>query len=106
MSTKKLYVQHQSFFSAIDFIRVLASVQEALKDKKWIQTMNEEMHALDKNGTWDIIENPNDKRVVGYWWIYTVKYRFDDTLDRYKAMLVAKGYTQTYGLIMKKHLLQ
>lgn len=91
-------MQHQSFISAIDSIRVPTSVQEALKDKNWIQAMNEEMHALEKNGTWDIIEKPKDKRPVGCRWIYTVKYRSDGTLDRYKARLVAKGYTQTYGI--------
>ena len=35
---------------------------------------------------------------MGCRWIYTVKYKFDGTLDRYKAKLVAKGYTQTYGI--------
>ena len=82
MSTEKLFVQHQSFISAIDSIRVPASVQEALKDKNWIQAMNEEMHALEKNGTWEIIEKPNDKRPVGCRWIYTVKYQSDGILDR------------------------
>lgn len=98
VSTEKLFVQHQSFISAIDSIRVPTLVQEALKDKNWIQAMNEEMHALEKNGTWDIIEKPNDKRPIGCKWIYTVKYRSDGTLDRYKARLVAKGYTQAYGI--------
>lgn len=50
MSNEKLSVQHQSFISAIDSIRVPASVQEELKDKNWIQAMNEEMHALEKMG--------------------------------------------------------
>ena len=45
--------------------------------------MNEKMHALEKkNGTWEIVEKPNDKRIVGCRWIYSVKYRSDDTLIR------------------------
>ena len=35
------------------------------------------------------------KRTVGCRWIFTVKYRADGTLERYKVRLVAKGYTQT-----------
>ena len=60
--------------------------------------MNEEMSALEKNGTWEIVERLEDKRPVGCRWIYTMKYQSDGTLDRYKARLVAKGYTQTYGI--------
>ncbi|CAL2267767.1 unnamed protein product [Prunus armeniaca] len=37
------------------------------------------------------------KRTVGCRWIYTVKFKADDTIERYKVRLVAKGYTQTYG---------
>lgn len=60
--------------------------------------MNEEMSALERNETWDVVDRPNDKKAVGCRWIYTVKYRSDGSLDRYKARLVAKGYTQTYGI--------
>ena len=31
-------------------------------------------------------------------WVYTVKYKANETLERYKTRLVAKGYTQTYGV--------
>ena len=91
-------MQHQSFLSAIDSIRIPTSVQEALKDENWIRAMNEEMSVLQRNETWEIVERPKDKKAMGYRWIYTVKYKFDDTLDRYKARLDAKGYTQTYGI--------
>ncbi|RDX78328.1 Copia protein, partial [Mucuna pruriens] len=60
--------------------------------------MKEEMKALEKNSTWEIVDRPKDKRVVGCRWIYTVKCKSDGTLERYKARLVAKGYTQTHGI--------
>ena len=31
-------------------------------------------------------------------WVFTVKYKANETIDRFKAKLVAKGYTQTYGI--------
>ncbi|RDY05308.1 Copia protein, partial [Mucuna pruriens] len=60
--------------------------------------MKEEMKALEKNSTWKIVDRPKDKKVVGCRWIYTVKCKSDGTLERYKTRLVAKGYTQTYGI--------
>ena len=64
--------------------------------------MNEEMGALERNETWEIVEAPKDKKAVGYRWIYIVKYQADGTLDWYKERLVAKGYTQTYGIDYKE----
>ncbi|RDY05098.1 hypothetical protein CR513_11093, partial [Mucuna pruriens] len=72
--------------------------EEALKDENWVQAMKEEIKALEKNLTWDIVDRPKDKRVVGCTWIYTVKCKSDGTLEQYKARLVAKRYTQTYQI--------
>ena len=58
--------------------------------------MKVEMDALEKNKTWDLVELPQGKKIVGCKWVFTVKYKVDGSLERYKARLVAKGYTQTY----------
>ena len=60
--------------------------------------MNEEMKSLQKNETWELVEYPPGKKPVGCRWIYTVKYKADDSIKRFKARLVAKWYTQTYGI--------
>ena len=60
--------------------------------------MNEEMKSLQKNETWELIECPPRKKPVGCRWIYTVKYKADGSIERFKAILLAKGYTQTYGI--------
>jgi Reverse transcriptase (RNA-dependent DNA polymerase) len=38
------------------------------------------------------------KKTVGCKWIYKIKYHSDGTIEWYKVRLVAKGYTQTYGI--------
>ncbi|RVW78573.1 Retrovirus-related Pol polyprotein from transposon TNT 1-94 [Vitis vinifera] len=43
-------------------------------------------------------ECPPEKKPVGCCWIYTVKYKADGSIERFKARLVAKRYTQTYGI--------
>jgi hypothetical protein len=64
--------------------------------------MNEEMEALHKNKTWDLVKLPNGKKVVGCKWVFTIKYKDDGSVERYKARLVAKGFTQTYGIDYKE----
>jgi Reverse transcriptase (RNA-dependent DNA polymerase) len=42
------------------------------------------------------------KKHVGCKWVYKIKYNSDGTVERYKTRLVAKGYTQTYGIGYQK----
>ena len=55
------------------------------------------MAALHSNGTWDLVVLPSGKFIVGCRWVYAVKVGPDGQVDRLKAHLVAKGYTQVYG---------
>ena len=41
---------------------------------------------------------PKNKKPVGCKWVYKTKYKSDGTIERYKVRLVAKGFTQTYGI--------
>ncbi|RDX87107.1 hypothetical protein CR513_31457, partial [Mucuna pruriens] len=47
--------------------------------------MKEEIKSIEKNSTWEIVDRPKDKSC-----------RL--TLEQYKTRLVAKEYTQTYGI--------
>ena len=60
--------------------------------------MNEEMKSLQKNETWELIDRPLGKKPVECQWVYTVKHKADGTIENFKARLVAKEYTQTYGI--------
>nr|GFA73257.1 putative ribonuclease H-like domain-containing protein [Tanacetum cinerariifolium]GFA91440.1 putative ribonuclease H-like domain-containing protein [Tanacetum cinerariifolium] len=60
--------------------------------------MDVEMDALMRNGTWDKCILPHWKKHVGCRWIFTIRYKPDGTVERYKSRLVAKGYIQTYGI--------
>ncbi|RVW89838.1 Retrovirus-related Pol polyprotein from transposon RE1 [Vitis vinifera] len=69
-----------------------------MKSREWKDAMREEMSALEKNKTWEIVERPKGKNIVDCKWIFTLKCKADGSLKRHKARLVAKGYTQTYGV--------
>ena len=65
--------------------------------KGWQEAMDEEMSALVKNGTWELVKLPLSKNVHGCKWVYKMKCKLDELVERYKARLVAKGYAQKYG---------
>ena len=50
------------------------------------------MQALDDNGTWDLVPLPTGKKVIGYRWVFVIKFNHDGSVARLKARLVAKGY--------------
>ena len=59
--------------------------------------MVDEMAALHSTSTWDLVVLPFGKSPVGCRWVYIVKVCPNGQVDRLKAHLVAKGYTQVYG---------
>jgi len=60
--------------------------------------MDLEIKALDKNNTCKLVTLPLGKNHVGCKWVCTIKYKVDGSIERYKTRLVAKGFTQTYGV--------
>eukprot|EP00253_Pinus_taeda_P026081 PITA_26081 len=79
----------------------LLCYQEAVEGSnsdKWKAAMKEEMMALSKNGTWDLVELPKGRKTVGCKWVFKLKRGVNDTEDRYKARLVAKGFSQKAGV--------
>jgi len=56
--------------------------------------MLQRLVGLEKNKTWELVDLPKGKNR----WVFIIKYKAYGTLERYKARLVAKRYTQTYGI--------
>ena len=83
---------HQ-FALSLSFVSVPRSYKEALDNPAWKVAINEEMVAFLSRGTWDLVDPPIGSDIVGYRWMFIVKYKSDGTIDRFKARLVAKGFT-------------
>lgn len=66
------------------------NVHEALKILEWRNAVKEEMKALEKNGTWEIVDLPKGKKVVGCKWVFTPKYDENGNLSKLKARLVVR----------------
>lgn len=63
----------------------------------WKAAMECEMQSHEDNGTWELVELPKGKRVVGSRWVFKVKRNEVNEIIRYKARIVAQGYTQHFG---------
>ncbi|KAL0361772.1 UNVERIFIED_CONTAM: Retrovirus-related Pol polyprotein from transposon RE2 [Sesamum radiatum] len=74
------------------------SYAQASSQKEWQQAMREELNALDKNETWDLVDLPKGKRPIGCKWVFRVKLKPTGEVERYKARLVAKEYNQVAGV--------
>nr|GFA60374.1 retrotransposon protein, putative, Ty1-copia subclass [Tanacetum cinerariifolium] len=78
-----------------------ANYKAALLDpesKKWLDAMNEEMQSMKDNDVWVLVELPPNARTIGSKWIFKKKTDMDGAVYIFKAHLVAKGFTQTYGV--------
>ena len=60
--------------------------------------MNVEYAAFIQQETWKLMPCPSDVNVVSCKWVYSLKYNLDGPIARYKARLVARGFSQAYGL--------
>ena len=98
VSYGRLSPSHKAFVSNLASVSILNHVQDALTDPKWKHAMIEEMKALHKNSTWELVDLPSGHKTVGCRWVFAVKHGADGSIERYKARLVAKGFTQTYGV--------
>ncbi|CAI7828958.1 unnamed protein product, partial [Closterium sp. NIES-53] len=76
------------------------TVKEALatwKGKAVKAAMEEEIRSLIGMGTWELVERPLGVNIMKNRWVLMTKYHIDDTVERDKARLVVKGFTQVYG---------
>jgi hypothetical protein len=60
--------------------------------------MMEEYASITKNDVWEVVPRPEDKRVVGSKWIYKAKHAAHESVDKYKACFVTKGFSQREGV--------
>lgn len=69
---------------------------------EWKRAIEEELQSLNENDTWEIIDKPKDcMNVVGSKWVFKLKTAPNEE-PRFKARVVAKGYSQSDGVDYKE----
>jgi len=76
----------------------LREVQSRSDWPSWKEAMDHELSTLQQAGTWETVPCPKDKNVVDCKWVYQTKYKSDGAIDKHKARLVTRGFTQVYGV--------
>ena len=86
-----------SELEAIDLLS-LEKMKQRLDWPRWEITICEELDALQKAGTWVIVERPKGRNIVKNKWMFEIKKDSAGKVERYHARLVAKGLTQVQGI--------
>ena len=70
------------------------SHRDALREPAWQSAMADEFSALCQTRTWVLIPRPPGVNVVGSKWVFKTKHKPDGSIDKHKARLMARGFTQ------------
>ncbi|KAG8480777.1 hypothetical protein CXB51_025440 [Gossypium anomalum] len=74
------------------------TIHEAMAIPSWKQAVNDELQALIRNRTWDLVSVPVNQSLVGCKWLFKIKRNSDGSVARNKVHLVAQGFSQAPGL--------
>ena len=85
-------------FTAAGLQKEPQTVEEAMgsAEKEWWKAATQkEMESIYiySNDVWDLVELPNNRRPVGCKWVFKRKTKANGSIERYKARLVARGFS-------------
>ena len=70
----------------------------SLDSFRWIEAIQKELNSLSSNNTWELVDTPTDRKLISSKWVFKKKYLPSGLIDKYKARLVARGFTQKQGI--------
>ena len=79
------YLTNYHFSFAFATLYEPHTYRESYTDPLWQQAINEELDALHKNHTWDMVDLPFGQSVVSCRWVYKIKTKADESVEWYKA---------------------
>ena len=75
-----------------------SSYEEVAERKEWKEAMIEEYQSIMKNDVWDVVPKPDGKSVVTSKWIHKIKHAANGSIEKYKAIFVARGFSHKEGI--------
>ena len=74
------------------------AIEDPIWGELWQEAIKAQLNALRANGTWEEVVPPKDANIVTSKWVFKPKLNPDGSLDKLKARLVARGFSQAYGV--------
>ena len=77
------------------------SYEEAMRSsvkEEWVRAMDQEMESILRNGTYTLVDLPSGRKAISNKWVYKTKLDSQGMIDRRKARLVIRGFSQVSGL--------
>lgn len=62
----------------------------------WEKAIQDELSSDSENKTWSLVQKPNNKNIVDCKWLFSIKQDEFGNLEKYKARLISRGFTQKY----------
>ena len=75
-----------------------SSYEEVAGQLVWRDSMMEEYQSIMINDIWDVVPRPEGKFVVTSKWMDKIKHATDGNVEKYKAIFVARGFSQKEGI--------
>ena len=69
-----------------------------MQEPTWVDAMVDEYESIVRNNAWEIVIMLVGKSVVSSRWIYKVKHVVDGSVEKYKAIFVARVFSQIEGI--------
>jgi hypothetical protein len=83
LSHHRFSESQKSFLANITTTIEPRNYSQAVKDVQWISAMNNEIQALVRNKTWQIVDLPAGKGPIGCKWVFKIKQKQDCSVDRF-----------------------
>jgi len=80
-----------------DTVNTVQEAQRRSDRPQWEVAIKTELKNHQDNGTWHLEALPG-RKAIGAKWVLTIKRRGYGTIDKYKARLVARGFSQIHGI--------
>ena len=78
--------------------RFLKQATTGPNSDEWCKAIQNELAVLERNNTWEVVDKPADRKIIGSKWVFKIKRDAMGNIEKYKARLVAKGFSQVEGL--------
>ncbi|PLW57143.1 hypothetical protein PCANC_01882 [Puccinia coronata f. sp. avenae] len=82
----------------IDTPKTWCQLLKSPTKQKWLKAADEEFSLLLGMGTWCLVPRPAKRKIIKSNWVFKVKRRADNSIQKLKARLVAMGFTQAHGI--------